>query len=132
MPEAKNRILWVDCIGGLVVGCLVLLLHRLLSEWEKLPLWLILAMGTANLVYGSFSLYTTTRNPRPLKLVQTLAIANMVWLGICVAIIAVYWQRISLVGFSLVLLEGIYVGSLGYWEWNWQQMLAAKTNTTTN
>jgi uncharacterized membrane protein (UPF0136 family) len=120
----KKNVLWVDCIGGLVVGVLILCACKLISYWDSLPLWIVLAVGFANLAYGGYSLWVTTRNPRPILLVNILALANMAWLVVCVAIIASHWSEISIFGILHKLGEGIYVASLGYVEWRWRKTLA--------
>lgn len=118
------KILWLDCLGGLTVGVLVLATCSLLSLWENLPVGVVIAMGLANLLYGSYSLYVTTRKPRPLPLVSGLAVANMSWLLVCIAIAVIYWQRITGLGLLHVLGEGIYVAGLGVVQWQWRQKLS--------
>ena len=124
--ESKNRgrILWVDCIGGLVVGIVVLAFCQLISGWQNLPLATVIVMGAANLAYGGYSLFVTTQKKRPLILVKILAMANMVWLLVCVAIAAMYWRQISLLGIAHVIGEGIYVAGLGFVEWKMKASLA--------
>ena len=121
----RNNILWLDCIGGLLVGILVLLFCRLISTWDGLPLNVIIFVGMANLLYGSYSLWVTTRAPRPLKVVTILAFANMGWLAVCITIIAVNWTEISTFGVLHKLGEGLFVSILGYTEWHWRKSLAA-------
>jgi hypothetical protein len=124
LKPTRNNILWIDCVGGILVGCIVLACSRLLSDWENLPLSIVFGMGVANLLYGTYSLYVTTRNPRPLILVQILAIANMLWLLVCITIAARFWQDVSMLGLFHVLGEGIYVATLGYAEWKWRDTLS--------
>jgi len=122
--QQKQKILWVDCIGGLVVGVIVIFACRLISRLDSLPLWIIVSFGIANLVYGSCSLFVTTRKPRPMRLIKILAIANMVWLVICIAIVASHWQQVSLFGVFHKLGEGAYVAILGVIEWKWREELS--------
>ena len=61
MHGKTPKILWLDCIGGLVVGTVVLIFASLLSDWEGLPKTTVRFMGIANLAYGSYSFYVTTR-----------------------------------------------------------------------
>ena len=122
--NSKRKILWVDCVGGLAVGVIVLLGCRLISRLDSLPLWVIIGFGIANLVYGAYSLWLTTRKPRPLILLKVLALANMAWLAVCVAIVATHWQEISLFGVCHKLGEGIYVAGLGMVEWKWRHQLS--------
>jgi hypothetical protein len=125
-----DQVLWIDCIGGLVVGVLILCLCRLISEWDSLPLWIVLAVGFANLGYGGYSLWVTTRNPRPMALVKILAIANMAWLGVCVAIVVSHWSEISAFGIFHKLAEGIYVSSLRFMECNGESCSLGKHSPT--
>ena len=122
----RSRLLWVDCIGGLVVGFVVLVFCQLISSWENLPLETVVLTGAANLAYGVYSLFVTTRKKRPLILVKMLAIANITWLLVCVAIAAMYWRQISLIGIVHVIGEGIYVAGLGFVEWKMKESLVTR------
>ena len=124
MSGSIDKILWFDCIGGLIVGCVVLAMYKLMSDWESLPAAVIFSMGVANLAYGSYSLFVTTRQPRPLVMVKLLAIANMFWLIVCLVIATAYWQQISILGMLHVVGEGIYVAALGLAEWKWRLLLS--------
>ena len=93
MSNSNDKILWVDCLGGLIVGCVVLSIYKLLNDWESLPTSIVVSMGVANLAYGSYSLFVTTRNPRPLMMVKLLAVANMFWLIVCLAIATAFWRQ---------------------------------------
>lgn len=109
----KQDILWIDCIGGLVVGVLILCVCRLISVWDNLPIAVVIGVGIANLSYGSYSLWVTLRKPRPLSIVKFLSLANMAWLAVCISIVAFYWKDISAFGIFHKLGEGLYVASLG-------------------
>ena len=122
----SGRILWLDCIGGLVFGLVVIALCWPLSRWEGLPLNVVLATGSANLIYGSYSLFVTTRKNRSLKLVKILAAANMFWLVVCVGILIAYWNQISVLGVLHVAGEGIYVSALGLVEWKMKESLTTE------
>ncbi len=124
MATSNDKILWTDCLGGLFVGTVVLLIHPLLSQWENLPVGVIIAMGCTNLLYGSYSLYVTTRNPRPRVLVSILAAANMFWLLVCIGIVVSFRTEIAPLGILLVLGEGVYVSLLGFTEWRWRDSLS--------
>ena len=119
----KQNILWLDCIGGLLVGVLILSFSNLISELDGLPLGIIRFVGFANLIYGSFSIWVTTRSPRKMILVKILALANIAWLVVCITIVATYWNDISWFGTIHKLVEGIYVSSLGVIEWRWLKSL---------
>lgn len=124
MTHSNDRILWIDCLGGLIVGCAVIACHQVLSDWENLPIRIVIGMGVANVLYGSYSLYVTTRRSRSIGLIQLLAIANMSWLFVCIGIAASHWPEISAFGLLHVIGEGAYVAGLGYTEWRLQKTLA--------
>ena len=124
MISNKHRILWVDCLGALIVGIMVLLICQPLSRWGGLPTTTVIGVGIANLVYGIYSLVVATRHPRPMFLVVMLAFANMTWLFVCVTIVVWNWQQITLFGILHVGGEGMYVAILGFTEWRWRRWLA--------
>lgn len=122
--EASNEaILWVDCLGGLAIGALVLALSGPLSRWEGLPLQVIIFLGAMNVTYGVYSLYVTTRSPRGLDLVKVLAVANMSWLVVCLAIAYLWRNEITTFGLAHVVGEGLYVAGLGSREWRLRDRL---------
>ena len=113
----KRNLLWIDCFGGLAAGALFLLAADFFVNLHRLPFELILVIGIANVVYGSFSLSLALRKTRPLVLIKLLAIANMVWLPIIFSF--GFWQinSASIWGLAHLFGEGIYVGALGFIEW---------------
>lgn len=129
--KQPSRILWVDCLGGLVVGLLVLFGREQICEWENLPLSIVVGMGAANLLYGSFSLYVTLQQRRPRRLVEMLAVANIAWLLVCLAIVLKHSSEMSLVGFVHVIGEGVYVAALGIMEWSWRTELSQESKQQT-
>ena len=124
MGIAKRHILWVDCIGGLVAGLLLFVFSQKIADWDSLSVNVIRANAIVNLLYGSFSMYVTTRRPRPIRLVNQLAVANMAWLAVCVVIVVWNWRAISGFGVFHILGEGVYVSMLGYIEWSWRRWLS--------
>lgn len=122
--QSPLTILWLDCIGGLVVGVVVLASCWLLAAWEGLPLSVVVLMGMANLAYGSYSLCVTTRRRRPMYLLKVLAAANIAWLPVCIAVAALWWNQITSLGLLHVICEGAYVAGLGYTEWKIRNLLA--------
>lgn len=129
MRTCCGRILWIDSLGGLFVGVFVLAICGPLSKWENLPFSVVLALGIANLLYGSYSMYVTIRNPRSMNSVKILAIANMLWLVVCCALVSTWWNEISMIGLAHLLGEGVYVAGLGYTEWRYRRCLAPPSPT---
>jgi hypothetical protein len=112
-----DRILWLDCVGGLIVGTLVLLFCGWISELECLPIQYVVGMGVANLAYGSYSIWVTLSRPRSQRQVEILAAANTAWLFVCLAIAVLHLGSMSLLGYVHVIGEGVYVAALGITEW---------------
>ena len=119
----KQKILWVDGIGGLAVGLLVLALCPLLSSWYQLPLSVVLFVGIANLTYGCFSTTLASRMRRPLHLISTLAIANISWGFVCAGLIYRYSNDASWLAIAHIGGEGFYVAGLGAIEWRIREQL---------
>lgn len=123
MKNGRRRLLWVDGLGGLVVGVIVILLFGWLSELEGLPQKVLIFTGVANLVYGSFSTSLAARRVRPLKLIVFLAIANIAWSPVCLLLAIQFSESITSVGIVHLIGEGLYVGGLGCLEWRWREWL---------
>lgn len=121
--DLRSRLLWMDCLGGLAAGVVVLVASPLLAQWHQLPLPTILFLGAANLVYGSGSLLLALQSRRPPSLIQALAIANMLWGAVCVLLVVAWWGSISWLGMVHLLGEGAYVALLGGLEWRWRKLL---------
>lgn len=113
----SKSLLWIDCTGGLLAGAFVLAASPWLSELYKLPLSLLIVSGAANVVYGSFSFSLARRMTRPRALLLLLAGANMAWAVACVVAAGVLATQASVFGLAHLLLEGVYVGGLGFVEW---------------
>lgn len=122
-PRAAKSLLWIDCFGGLAVGVCVLVLSSWLSTLYALPEPFILALGTANLAYGTFSLSLARRAIRPRALLLLLVGANLTWAIFCFAASAVFASQASAYGLALLLFEGAYVGGLGLLEWRFLDAL---------
>jgi len=122
-PRAAKSLLWTDCLGGLAVGVLVLGLSSWLSTLYALPEPFMVALGTANLVYGTFSFSLARRAIRPKALLVLLIAANLTWAIFCIGASAVFASQASSYGLALLLFEGAYVGGLGLLEWRFLDAL---------
>jgi len=118
-----SSLLWIDCLGGLAVGVLVLALSPWLSRLYAMPESFVIALGSANLAYGAFSLSLARRAVRPRALLQLLIGANLAWAVFCVIASAIFAAQASAYGLALLLLEGAYVGGLGLLEWRFLDAL---------
>lgn len=119
----SSRLLWIDSLGGLVVGVFVVGTHRWLADWYGLPEGLLLFTGIANLAYGAFSRSLARRSERPLSLIKVLASANILWTFVCAALLARYGADAGILGVLHLGAEGLYVGALGALEWRWRESL---------
>lgn len=119
----KSKILWIDGIGGLSVGILVLIFHSCLSELYNLPLQIVIFLGIMNVLYGSYSTPLAMREKRKMGFIIFLSIANMTWCFVCLALFLNFRETISIFGLLQLLGEGLYVGALGLVEWRWRNDL---------
>jgi hypothetical protein len=125
MDLVVRHLLWIDCVGGLTIGSLVLATTPLLSDWYHLPPQLIFVLGITNLAYGCFSLSLAVRDTRPRFLICLLAVANIGWAPVCFALTTLWWPTITVWGAMHLIGEGCYVGALGALEWRLRERLAA-------
>ncbi len=121
--DRRRNLLWVDGSAGAVVGCLMLLASGWLSELYHLPRDLLIFMGLANLVYGSYSLSLAFRSRRPMALILLLVAANLIWALACLRWAVLYGDVASPFGLVQLLGEALFVGGLGYLEWRWRKLL---------
>jgi len=124
-PYLRNvkSLLWIDCLGGLVVSVLVLTLSSWLSTLYAMPERFVLALGAANLAYGTFSLSLARRAVRPRALLQLLVAANIAWAVFCVIASAILAAQATAYRLALLIFEGAYVGGLGLLEWRFLDAL---------
>lgn len=118
------HLLRLDSAAGLLVGVLTAVASPVMAGWYRLPIALLLTTACANLVYGAYSgwLYRQPR-PRPLWGLQLLAVANVSWGFVCLALAAHYATRASGLGLAHLLLEAAFVGGLGVTEWRRRMQL---------
>ena len=121
--DLPRRLLWIDGLGGAVVGVAMFALLGLLSDWYRLPRSLLIGMGVANLTYASYSLTLARRSQRPPALIRLLVVANLIWGVACLRWAFVFVDTASLLGMMHLVAEGLYVGGLGCLEWRWREQL---------
>lgn len=121
----KNLVLWFDAIGGLSVGGLTLVLGPWLSGIYGLPTAFVVFLGVANLAYGCFSASLLRLRERPRQLLYTLAGSNCVWALLCCAYLIWFQDGVTAFGAAHLLLEAVYVCSLGVLEWRWNDKLVS-------
>lgn len=119
-----RKLLWIDCLGALFAGFLVLSLASRLAGLYGLPRDFLVCLGLANLAYGTYSLALAARSRRPVPLIAALAAANIAWAPFCFTSAIVLAGTASPYGLAHLILEGIYVGGLGVLEWKRRHQLA--------
>ncbi len=123
MKNLKEKLLWIDGIGAVLGGALVLALLNWLTGIYLLPKSLLIAVGVTNLAYGAYSLSLARRNSRPAALIALLCAGNVAWGLACWVLAATRYQEASYLGVGHLVLEGLYVGGLGCLEWHWRHDL---------
>ncbi len=123
MINLRQRLLWIDGSGGLLVGLVVLALLNWLTVLHGLPKGVLAASGVANVAYGCYSLSLARRAVRPPALIRLLVVANLAWAVVCFALATRYSGSASFLGLGHLLMEGVYVGALGCLEWHWREHL---------
>jgi predicted permease len=128
MDDARRAptILWIDCLGGLIAGVLVLALAGWLAPLEGVPRGVLLFTGAMNLVYGSYSLSLVLRRWRSRAAVYALVAANAAWLPVCLVLTALCWGTITVFGILHLVGEGVYVGGLALAEWRQRERLVTE------
>ena len=118
----RKRLLWIDGIAGLSAGVVVLAASPWLSRWYGLPHGLLLFLGSVNMAYGSLSLPLAMRSVRQGRLIEILAVANIVWATVCWSL-AAHFRVATALGVAHLVGEGLFVFVLGVLEWRWREAL---------
>lgn len=95
----------------------MIVLSPLLSTVYALPRSLLVAMGVANLAYGTYSAVLASRARRPYRHVVLLVAANAAWAVLCALAAIRFWGTASAFGLAHLAGEGLLVGGLAAVEW---------------
>lgn len=120
-----HTLLLVDCIAGLLVGALVVLLHGVLHRIYVLPEPLVLFIGFANLVYGVYSLSLLRPGRATSRALSLLVAGNLAWAVLCAALAAWFSTTASWFGIGLLLAEAAFVAVLAFFEWSYRGQIVA-------
>ena len=118
-----RSLLWIDCGAGLLDGALTLAFSGWLSRLYALPVDLLIVMGVANVMYGTFSFSLARRGFRPRALIVLLVVANALWAGLCGLTAIVVAANASKFGLAHLLVESLLVGGLARLEWRNRELL---------
>ncbi len=114
----RTHLLWIDSRAGLTVGVFVLVLSPWLTELYRLPRWLVMTTGIANLAYGAYSGMLVRRERRPYALLVLLVSANAAWAVLCMLAALRFAHTASWLGLAHLVGEGLFVGGLAALEWH--------------
>ena len=125
-PDRRADLLWLDGLGGLAAGTIVLSVHDWLASLYGLPGAVLLFVGSANLAYGATGTLLARTRRRPPWAIAALAMANMSWPLACLGIAVTWASTVSWLGHAHLGLEAVYVGALGLVEWRWRHHLVRR------
>lgn len=118
-----RRLLWLDSLGALGAGALVLTLAAPIAALDGLPHGVVLTSGLANVGYGAYSgslaAVATQRGTAPRAGVLLLVAANLAWTLVCVVVLARHGSASTMLGWLHIGGEGLYVGALALLEARW-------------
>ena len=110
-------ILWIDGVGALAAGIVMLVLRRFFVEVYELPLGLITIIGLANLAYAAVALTLAARKRRRVAWIAALALANLSWALVSALLVLRFHGDATFFGVGHFVLEGAWVATLGTVEW---------------
>ncbi len=125
-PRLARRgpgLLWVDSVGGLLVGTVVVAAPGALSRLYRMPRAAVVGLGVANLAYGAFSGSLALRQRRSPGQIAALVAANAAWAAACGLAAARLAGTASVFGIAHLVAEGAYVGGLAALEWRHRDRL---------
>lgn len=81
--KIAKQILWVDCTAAASAGLIVLFAGEWFSQLYHLPKHVVIFIGCINLLYACYSFALANYKKRSLLLINILAIANSIWVVVC-------------------------------------------------
>lgn len=124
MRRWVRGILWIDGVGALAAGMVMLALRRYFVGLYELPLDLITTIGLVNLAYAAVALTLAARERRRVAWIAVLALANLAWALVCVLLVLRFHDDATFFGLGHFVLEGAWVATLGTVEWRNRRALA--------
>ncbi len=122
----EPRLLWVDCMAGALAGVLVLAFSGWLGRLHGLPQGVLILLGTANLVYATYSFSLARSAGRTPFQIAVLVYANAAWAVVCLGLAVRYWERASAFGYVHLVGEAIFVGGLAALQWGQRKRLVSE------
>ena len=98
-----------------------------LSALYSLPRSLLVGIGVANLLYGTYSGALARRSHRPMALLIVLVSANATWAALCALAAVRFAGTASVFGLAQLVGESVFVGALAALEWRHRESLTRAT-----
>ena len=121
-----QRLLWVDCTAGALVGIVVIALSGWLSDLEAIPREVLLFTGVVNVLYACFSFSLAIRPERPMRLIKLLVFANLAWVPVCLGLAVFFRGQATALGLAHLIGEAFFVGGLALLEWKHRDKLLSR------
>lgn len=125
-PRVARAVLWIDALGALGVGFVLLAFRDAITAWYQLPPGVMTLIIGGDLVYGTCSLQLAMRPRwRSRGLVLALVAANLAFAVVCVVLFARHGNAASLFGRLHLVGEAVYLCVLAGTEWWVREALVA-------
>ena len=121
--KIAKQILWVDCTAAASAGLIVLFAGEWFSQLYHLPKHVVIFIGCINLLYACYSFALANYKKRSLLLINILAIANSIWVVVCLFMLWRFWQEMTIFAVIHIAGEAIFVGALARLEYQWRHQL---------
>ena len=128
----QKNILWVDCTAAAFAGLIVLLAAQWLSQLYHLPKGIIVFVGCVNFLYACYSFTLANYKKRALFLINILVIANSIWVLVCLVILWLFWQQMTIFAVIHIAGEAAFVGALARLEYQWRHQLICSYHQRNN
>jgi hypothetical protein len=125
-PNWARKLPWIDGVGALAAGVLVLALRDMLAELYGISHEALTFVGLANVAYSSLGLSLGARQRRPPWHLGLLVAANLTWTVVCSVLLAHLGSDATPFGIVHLTAEGLYVLALAALEWRYRAALLGR------
>lgn len=115
-PRWSQHLLTIDALAGATVGTATALTAGRLPRWYGLPVRTLRAITAANLGYAAGATSLAVRPGRSRAAVRRLAVANVAWGAVCLALAWRHRRTATRLGIVQLIGEAAFVGGLGMVE----------------
>lgn len=115
-PRWTRHLLTIDALAGATVGTATAATAGRLVRWYGLPARTLRAITAANLGYALGATSLAVRPDRTRTAVRRLAVANVMWGAVCLALAWRHRRTATRLGIAQLISEAAFVGGLGLVE----------------